>query len=202
MLSQLSGKPPLPKPQQRRLIERAQAGDRQALEILTEHNLRLVTGIAGRFCRRSGRDFEDAVSDGLMGLARAIRNYDLARGTAFSTFAWPYIENSMKWDARPAEISIDQVVRGTDEVTLLDTLPDTSPGPEDKVLNSDLREQIEQALDVLTDRERTVVTRLYGLDGSEVTPTELAREMGLSVSRVTNLHRAALLRLNRKGFND
>src|SRR3990172_5287243 len=38
-------------------------------------------------CRLSGMPFEDAVQEGRIGLSRALRGYDAARGTTFSTYA-------------------------------------------------------------------------------------------------------------------
>lgn len=69
---------------------RAQAGDDQALADLMEINTGLVRGLAQRFCGR-GVDFEDLVQIGSIGMLKAIRSFDTARGTAFSTYAVPLI---------------------------------------------------------------------------------------------------------------
>jgi RNA polymerase sigma factor (sigma-70 family) len=195
----LDAKPPLSQAQARSLILRAQAGDKLALEEFTEHNLRLVIKIANDFCYRSGRDFDEAISDGLWGLARAIRNFDPDRGFAFSSFAWGYIENSMKWHARPVEASLDQMVKGTDGLTLLETIPDESIGPEGSAVRDDLVGRVQDTLDILTDREQSVIIGLYGLNRQEASVTELAHELGLSASRVTAIHKNALKRLYRDG---
>jgi RNA polymerase sporulation-specific sigma factor len=198
----VQAKPPLSQAQICILIRRAQGGDRLAREELVEHNLRLVIRIANNFCYRSGRDFDDAMSDGLWGLARAIRNYDPDRGFTFSTFAWSHIENSMKWAARPVEASLDQIVRGTEGLSLLETMADESIGPEALAVQDDLVGQVQDSLDILTEREREVVIGLYGLDRSEASVSELAHELDLSVSRVARIHKSALSRLYRDGRFD
>lgn len=71
-------------------LTRAQAGDDQALADLMETNAGLVRGLAQRFCGR-GVDFEDLVQIGSIGMLKAIRSFDTARGTAFSTYAVPLI---------------------------------------------------------------------------------------------------------------
>lgn len=72
------------------LIERAQEGDEEALSRLIETNMGLVKSIATRFCGR-GTDFEDLVQIGCMGLIKAVRTFDLARGCVLSTYALPLI---------------------------------------------------------------------------------------------------------------
>ena len=50
--------------------------------------------------------------------------------------------------------------------------------------------------DVLTDRQRCVLTRRYGLDDGEFrTLSEVGKEMGLSRERVRQIEREALIRL-------
>ncbi len=57
---------------------------------LAETHSRLVTALAGRFVA-SGQEFEDLYQVGMMGLLRAIRNFDAGRGLCFSTYAVPVI---------------------------------------------------------------------------------------------------------------
>ena len=57
--------------------------------LVREHS-RLVTSLAGRFLW-SGQEFEDLYQVGMMGLLRAVRNFDESRGLCFSTYAVPVI---------------------------------------------------------------------------------------------------------------
>ena len=77
------------------LIEQAKEGDEAALGRLVEENTGLVRSIAVRFMGR-GVDFEDLCQIGHMGMIKAIRNFDLQRGTAFSTYAVPLIMGEIK----------------------------------------------------------------------------------------------------------
>ena len=72
------------------LIAAAQGGDEEALTDLLKRNAGLVRSIALRHTGR-GTDLEDLESLGNMGLIKAIRSFDLARGCAFSTYAVPLI---------------------------------------------------------------------------------------------------------------
>lgn len=77
------------------LIEKAQEGDNAALELLVDENTGLVRSIAVRFTGR-GVDYDDLCQIGHIGMIKAIRNFDLQRGTAFSTYAVPLIIGEIK----------------------------------------------------------------------------------------------------------
>lgn len=78
----------------RGLIEIAQKGSgvdsMEASEELVVLNRGLVRSIAIRF-RDRGMDMEDLIQIGTIGLLKAIRSFDLERGTCFSTYAVPMI---------------------------------------------------------------------------------------------------------------
>ncbi len=77
------------------LISRAKDGDGDALDILVNENTGLVRSIALRFTGR-GVDFDDLCQIGHIGMIKAIRNFDLERQTAFSTYAVPLIIGEIK----------------------------------------------------------------------------------------------------------
>lgn len=77
------------------LIERSQAGDKQAREVLIENNLGLVHHIVRRFIGR-GHDPEDLFQIGSIGLMKAIDKFDLTVGVKFSTYAVPMITGEIK----------------------------------------------------------------------------------------------------------
>ena len=77
------------------LIERSQAGDKEAREILIEENLGLVRHIVKRFTGR-GYDLEDLFQIGCIGLIKAIDKFDLHYEVRFSTYAVPMIQGEIK----------------------------------------------------------------------------------------------------------
>ncbi|MBR2354361.1 MAG: sigma-70 family RNA polymerase sigma factor [Clostridia bacterium] len=76
------------------LIEQTRQGSEREREEATAELIRRNTGllrsIALRFCDR-GVDFEDLLQIGTIGMIKAIRSFDLSRGTCFSTYAVPLI---------------------------------------------------------------------------------------------------------------
>ena len=77
------------------LIERSQAGDKEAREKLIEENLGLVRHIVKRFVGR-GYDAEDLFQIGCIGLMKAIDKFDLQFEVRFSTYAVPMIQGEIK----------------------------------------------------------------------------------------------------------
>ena len=59
-------------------------------EALVKEHSRLVSSLAARFLY-SGQEFEDLYQVGMVGLLRAVRNFDESRGLCFSTYAVPVI---------------------------------------------------------------------------------------------------------------
>ncbi len=71
-------------------LKRVKEGDSEAERKLMEINAGLVNGLAHRFKGR-GVELEDLIQIGSIGMLKAIRSFDLSRGTAFSTYAVPLI---------------------------------------------------------------------------------------------------------------
>ena len=95
----------------RELITVAQGEDEKAamaaLEEILTANQGLLRTIVGRFKDR-GVDIEDLYQIGTIGMIKAVRSFDLDRGTAFSTYAVPLIFGEIRRHLRdegPIKIS-------------------------------------------------------------------------------------------------
>jgi RNA polymerase primary sigma factor len=80
--------------EERQLAARAKAGDREAVDHLTEANLRFVVSIAKEFQHR-GLSLADLINEGNVGLLRAVQHFDAARGCRFSTYALWWIRQAI-----------------------------------------------------------------------------------------------------------
>lgn len=70
------------------LLKKARAGDAKAREELIKGNLRLVLSVVQRFHNR-GESMDDLFQVGVIGLIKAIDNFNLDLDVRFSTYAVP-----------------------------------------------------------------------------------------------------------------
>ena len=96
---------PLNRQEEREAIRLAVAGDEDARERLVIHNLRLVAHIAKKYTK-TGRDPDDVISIGTIGLIKAVSSFQPEKGVPLSSYASRCIENeilmSIRQEKRPA----------------------------------------------------------------------------------------------------
>jgi RNA polymerase sigma factor FliA len=95
-------------------------------------------------------------------------------------------------------MALDEVLRGGDRSersTLGETLPDGSWGPVDTFEAKESKEALVAAVDGMPERERTVLM-MYYYDG--LTLTEIGQVLGVTESRVCQIHTKALRQLRSK----
>ena len=76
------------------LFERLKNGDNNARDLIIKHNLKLVVSFAKKRVNQ-GLDFMDLISEGNMGLIKAIDRFDYTKGYKFSTYASWWIRQSI-----------------------------------------------------------------------------------------------------------
>jgi len=89
------------------LLNKAQAGNKQARERLVNCNLRLVFNLVQRFANR-GYEIEDLFQIGTIGLIKAIDKFDTSYNVKFSTYAVPMIVGEIRRflrDDNPVKVS-------------------------------------------------------------------------------------------------
>jgi RNA polymerase nonessential primary-like sigma factor len=93
--------------------------------------------------------------------------------------------------------SMDAPIGPSSDKTLVDTVPDVHVSdPVELLENSDLNLSLDHWLDELTEKQREVLSRRFGLRGHESsTLEEVGREMGLTRERVRQIQVEALRRL-------
>lgn len=72
------------------LLKKMRAGDQMAREELINGNLRLVLSVIQRFANR-GENLDDLFQVGVIGLIKAVDNFNVDMGVRFSTYAVPMI---------------------------------------------------------------------------------------------------------------
>jgi RNA polymerase sigma factor for flagellar operon FliA len=95
-------------------------------------------------------------------------------------------------------VALDEVFRGgdrSDRSTLGETLPDSTAGPMDTFEVKETKEALIQAVSQMAEREKTVLT-LYYYEG--LTLAEIGDILGVTESRVCQIHTKAVLQLRAK----
>ena len=80
----------IPNSEMMELIKKSQSGDKESRDMLVEGNLKLVLSVVKRFNNR-GENLDDLFQIGVIGLIKAIDNFDFTHGVKFSTYAVPMI---------------------------------------------------------------------------------------------------------------
>ncbi len=173
---------------------------------LIEHNLRLVVYIARRF-ENTGVGIEDLISIGTIGLIKAVETYQPAKNIKLATYASRCIENEIlmylrKNANRRGEVSLDEPLN-TDwdgnELLLSDVLGTDSDSIEKPIEDDVDRDLLLTAVSRLSERERTIITLRFGLDGRrERTQKEVADQLGISQSYISRLEKRIIDRLKKE----
>ncbi len=197
---------PLTMEEERYYLERYQAGDSEAKDILIERNMRLVAHVVKKY-QGLDEDLDDLISIGTIGLIKAVSTFDAKKATRLSTYAARCIDNELLMmlrakKKRSREVSLYEPI-GTDregnEISLLDIIESL---PVDVVERFTINEDIQllsQLLDTcLSDKEYEVIKLRYGLFGEkELTQREIAKRLNISRSYVSRIEKNAILKLRR-----
>jgi len=100
-------------------------------------------------------------------------------------------------------VSIDQPLYD-DDVTLADTLADPEdPTPDQSYVTGELLQELSDAMDLLSARERNIVTRYYGLGSQETASLEtIGQDINLSRERVRQIRNQALSKMRQQGHGE
>lgn len=77
------------------LVLRAQAGDQEAKEVLTQENSPLIKSLIKRF-KDKGVEYDDLFQIGCIGFLKAINNFKTEFGVKFSTYVVPMVIGEIK----------------------------------------------------------------------------------------------------------
>lgn len=193
------------------------SGHEGAREQLVRSNMRLVLKISNDY-RNYGMDFEDIVSNGVLGLLKAIEVFDATKGD-FSPCVSAYINkyirmgfdqfhaiHTKRYDRMTREERSSCIVEslnekvGDGDTEFADSLASDEVSPSEAVEKASSIKAMHDAIDnALDSREKFVVRARYGLDGNGVlTLREIAEKLGMTHERVRQIEVSALTKLRER----
>lgn len=184
------------------LVELSSGGDRRATEIIFARYKNLVKKRAGSYFLM-GADRDDIVQEGMIGLFKAIRDFDITKQPSFRSFADLCIKRNMitavkssnrkKHTPLNSYVSLSEpVYDDNEERTLSEMLAEgTVSDPEEMFLQREHTEFLNQAINTgLSPLEKTVLA--HHLNGMNY--TDIAHELGRTPKSIDN----ALQRIKHK----
>jgi RNA polymerase sigma-K factor len=188
-------------------LKKLKEGDMLAKSILVERNLRLVAHIVKKYSY-PGKEVDDLISIGTVGLIKAIDSFDVSKGTRLATYAAKCIENEILMLIRNNKKTKNEVYlqdpigidKEGNEISLMDVLSSDEDSiieiVESKIQIKKLYSKINTCL---SEREKNVVEMRYGLlEGKPKTQREIAKILGISRSYVSRIEKRALKKLNKE----
>jgi RNA polymerase sigma factor for flagellar operon FliA len=147
-----------------------------------------------RSVRSRAREIERAIAELEAKLGTAPTDEQIAEKIGVTV---KELEDSLTDISRSSIAALDELwtisSSGGDQVALIDTIEDTEgPEPQTELAQTELKEALGEAIARLPEREKLVVTLYYY---EELTLREIGEVLGVTESRVSQLHTKAILRL-------
>ncbi len=197
------------------LTQRIRGGDSKALDKLIRANLRFVVSIAKQY-QGLGMSMSDLINEGNIGMIKAAERFDETSGVRFVSYAAWWIRQSIieaittggnivktdekrlhkEYTISNKQQSLDAPISEGNKNSLLDVIINNdSPLGDDELFQKSLREEINDALQFLSERERLVLDAYFGINNPPITMAEIGQQYGLSRERVRQIRKKALRHL-------
>ena len=192
--------PPLSKEEEDKLLDEFHNGNIEAKNKLIEHNLRLVVFLSKKY-ESTKIDMEDLVSIGSIGLIKGINTFKGDKNIKLATYCSRCIDNEIlmhirKNRKRNLDVSLDESLsfdKEGNELTLKDVLGTESDIVTKGLEENDLKKIMIEKINKLNDRDKEIMIKRYGLDGSEeLTQKEVASLLGISQSYISRIEKKVI----------
>ncbi len=166
-------------------------GNKEARQQLIEHNLRFVVHEIYKKYSHVSLDIDELFSIGVVGLIKAVDNFDYTKYVSFSNYAGDIINGNIKNYLRKQgetlkTVSMESFITGTDDsLKISDTLTDEKDFTLD-IIEQDVYRIIDELVEALTEPEREITKMIFGFSQPEpFTQMEVAKILNISQARVS-----------------
>ena len=201
---------PLTRVKEKRLLRLSKRGDTKARNELLEANLKFVFDVAKRYSGR-GVPMGDLISEGNLGLIKAIEKFDESNDVKFISYAVWWIRHSMLDAIQKRKltesvelesgVSNDNVFAAKladdedDEVDGYNPSPFEDEGDTRDKMNKQ-NALINKMFSSLNQREMKVINHYFGIDGNKkMNLIEIGEELGITSERVRQIKGSAIKKM-------
>ena len=162
---------------------------------IVEANLRLVFSIVKKFVNDT-KSFEDLLSDGIMGMFRAVDKFDFGRGFRFSTYATQVIRRESYRSVIATQDDQNRAISGLQDMDIEVTDEGRASAFSEQRWH-ELRNRLAGMLDLLDRREKMIIRARFALGSHRKVKTlqAIANRLGVSKERVRQLETRATKKL-------
>lgn len=202
---------PISREKERELLIKAKNGDLKAQNEILTANIRFVFNIA-RTDKGNGAAISDLISEGNLGLIKAMQKFDLSKDVKFISYAVWWVRNAMQEfiKKRQASLNFEKEDKTLSTPLVSNGVPDSEDewverrevmlsNEEDEAkqeLYKNQRRIIDALMSKLQGREKKIVIEYYGIDGKKSKNLEeLGKELGITKERVRQIKQVALNKL-------
>ena len=202
---------PITRAKEKELILKAKNGDLNAQNEILTANLRFVFNVASRY-KGNGAAISDLISEGNMGLVKAIQKFNPEKDVKFISYAVWWIRNAMQEfiKKRQTILNIEKeddclnspvitdsfnVDDEDDYVTKMETVLSNEEDETKRELHKNQKKIVDELLSKLSWRERFIIEQYYGINEKEKNLEEIGRMLGITKERVRQIKGQSLKKL-------
>jgi RNA polymerase primary sigma factor len=202
---------PISREKEKELLIKAKNGDLKAQNEILTSNLRFVFNIASRY-KGNGAAISDLISEGNLGLLKAIQKFDTSKDVKFISYAVWWIRNAMQEfiKKRQASLNIEKEEEILNKPLFSKGIPDSEDewierkdvvlsdeeDEEKRELHKNQRKVIDTLMSKLCGREKVIIEKYYGIYGNKSKNLEeLGKELGITKERVRQIKEQGLKKL-------
>lgn len=168
-------------------------GDNSARKKIIEHNLKFVIYEVNLKFSNCPCDVDDLISNGIIGLIKAVDTFDVTKNYKFLTYASRCIDNQIRMSFRNVKkhsglISLDcnsyddgDINKSIIEKVCVDN------NEFENLFSKEEYEIVDKIVDTLDLRERDIIKMYFGFDGKKYNQIEIADKFNLSQSYLSRI---------------
>ena len=92
------------------------------------------------------------------------------------------------------EVSLDTPINNGSN-TFSETIPDDSESFIEKLEDQDLINELQKAIEILSDKEKDIISMYFGFKGTPISQGEIAKQLGVTQSRISRMIKKIILKL-------